>query len=207
MRTILEILNYKPLLLLKANDNIPHAGQQEGQDIAGKFQSEVFNPEEILKTSNIVFTNTENGEIKYIDYLATLPAKLAGTFTHVKFRIFSEQKVISPENQINLFFLCCDSPLIHVEAKATVAALMEIYGKDDLQQGIPDDREFESSVTGYWNGRNWSLNMSNVIWNMDNPEEESAYNITLSFENRKDGLCLCILCYDELMKMHRNAEK
>ena len=65
-----------------------------------------FDLNEIIKNS-VEFNREidENGEIKYIDYIALLPTPFLNLFTKIKIKIFGANKCFDSNTQTNLFFL------------------------------------------------------------------------------------------------------
>lgn len=162
-----------------------------------------FDLNEIIENS-IEFNREidENGEIKYVDYIKTLPDPFLKIFTKIKIKIFGSNKFFDSNIQTNLFFQT-ENNIINLKYIDDLTNLLtSIYGEDSVNQKVLDDYEIQDiNEFGTWNGRHYSFDTEHRIWDSKKENSRILYDIIVGYDNFFDeGLYLNILCFDGLFK-------
>jgi len=126
-----------------------------------------------------------------IDYEKKLPWSEFDVFDYLQFRVFNDKKNIHGSNHINASLINKEVELQKDKVKEIIEKMIQIYGHDDQQKGLwnqKDDLEFVDKTF-------------NRVWTIG--KNENIYTIQLKFD-KNERIALSIYLFTNLLRQTNN---
>lgn len=120
-------------------------------------------------------------------------------FTNLKVTMFGDVCQFDKNTKTNIRLYAKNRFSTHDKIKV-VDKLISVYGSDDhssLDLEYHEIEKLDSNI--FWVGRQWSLNQSHALWNIDNKSERLGYILSIYDHEDDYGFSLEIIAYDELI--------